>query len=163
MLHRTLWLQPIKLLSSISPTQTMIVWCCISRCQPLLGRGRAIGSSTQVFWLILPFSPRFVSCGRGGNKKPGAKDLDVWWDKGKLKLKDQCEKLSKQEAKTNFERQRQLEEELHDLINQPKSSDILQQIGKIQEELGAIHNKTVTGAKICSKEKFYHEDEKPTK
>ena len=56
-----------------------------------------------------------------------------------------------------------LEKELNELLNKPKSGDISQKIGKIQEELGAIHNKLVMGAKIHSKEKFYHDDEKPTK
>ena len=54
-----------------------------------------------------------------------------------------------------------LEKELNELLNKPKSGDISQKIGKIQEELGAVHNRLVTGAKICSKEKFYHDDENP--
>ena len=96
-------------------------------------------------------------------QKSDFKNLNVWWDKGKLKLKDLCKKFSKQQANTNFQKQRQLEKELHTLLNQPKSGDISQQTGKIQQELGTIHNKLVTGTKIYSKEKFYHEDKKPTK
>ena len=40
---------------------------------------------------------------------------------------------------------------------------MFQQTGKIHQELGAIHNKLVTGAKVRSKETFYHEHEKLTK
>ena len=96
-------------------------------------------------------------------RKPDFSNLNVWWDKGKLKLKGQCQKFSKQQAKVNFQNLKLLKKELNEHLNKPKSVDISQQIGKIQEELGAIHNKLVTGAKIRSKEKFYHEDEKPTK
>ena len=73
------------------------------------------------------------------------------------------QKIFKTTSKTNFEKQRQLGKELHNLLTQLKSSNTLQQIGKIQQELGTIHNKFVIGAKICSKKKFYHENEKPTK
>ena len=48
-------------------------------------------------------------------------------------------------------------------MNKPKSGDISQRIGEVKQELGTIHNKWVLGAKIRSKEKFYHDDEKPTK
>ena len=48
-------------------------------------------------------------------------------------------------------------------MNRPKSGDITQQIGKILQELGTIHNKWVLSAKTRSKEKFHHNDEKPTK
>ena len=96
-------------------------------------------------------------------RKSDFPNLNVWWDKGKLKLKDLCQKFSKQQANMNLQNQKLLEKELKELLNKPKSGDISQKIGKIQEELGAIHNKLVTGAKIRSKEKFYHDDEKPTK
>ena len=95
-------------------------------------------------------------------RKPDFPNLNVWWDKGKLKLKGLWQKFSKQ-VKVNFQNQKLLEKELNELLKKPKSVDISQQIGKIQEELGAIYNKLVTGAKIRSKEKFYHEHEKPTK
>ena len=97
------------------------------------------------------------------HRKPNFPNLNVWWDKGKLKLKDLCRKVSKQQANINSQKQKELEKALHELMNEPKSGDTLQQIRKIQQELGMIHSKWVLGAKICSKEKFYHDDEKPTK
>ena len=63
---------------------------------------------------------------------------------------DLCRKFSKQQANINFEKQKELKKELHELMNKPKSGDISQQIGKIQQELGIIHNKWVLGAKIRS-------------
>ena len=83
--------------------------------------------------------------------KPDFPNLNVWWDKGKLKLKYLCQKFSKQQVKVNFQNQKLLEKELNELLNKPKSGDISQEIGTIQEELGAIHNKLVMGIKIRSK------------
>ena len=72
-------------------------------------------------------------------------------------------KFSRKQANINFQKQKELEKELHELMNKPKSADISQQIGKVQQELGNIHNQWVQGAKIRSKERFYNDDEKPTK
>ena len=80
-----------------------------------------------------------------------------------MKLEDLCRKFSKKQANINFQKQKELEKELHELTNKPKSGDISGQIGKVQQELGTIHNKWVQGAKIRSKEQFYQDDEKPTK
>ena len=143
-----------------------MAWFRASELWALLVRARVIGSSTQAYWQTLPISPSASTVGEvgeGQHRKPNFPNLNVWWDKGKLKLKDLCRKFSKQQANINSEKQREFEKALHELMNEPKSGDTLQQIGKIQQELGMIHNKWVLGAKIRSKEKFYHDDKKPTK
>ena len=73
------------------------------------------------------------------------------------------QKVLKTTGKYQFSETKRTRKSFHELMNKPKSGDTLQQIGKIQQELGTIHNKWVLGAKIRSKEKFYHDDEKPTK
>ena len=110
-----------------------------------------------------PFPPGTSTVGEVAAPKAQLSKPNVWWDKGKLKLKDLCRKFSKQQANINFQKQKELEKALHELMNEPKSGDTLQQIGKIQQQLGMIHSKWVLGAKIRSKERFYHDDEKPTK
>ena len=84
-------------------------------------------------------------------------NLNVWWDKGKLKMKDICWKFLKAQAKVHKTQQKLLENNL----SFPSTEDTIKQKSEICEKLGTIHWQQVASVKICSKDCFYNDNEKP--
>ena len=58
-------------------------------------------------------------------RKPDFDNLNIWWDKGKLKMKDICWKVSKNRAEAHKSQQKLLERELETRLSraQKRTSD----------------------------------------
>ena len=61
------------------------------------------------------------------SRKPDFENLNVWWDKGKLKMKDICKKFSKTRAKAHKTQQKVLEKELDFLLSSPSTEETTKQ------------------------------------
>ena len=95
-------------------------------------------------------------------KRQSASDfenLNVLWDKGKLKIKEICKKFSKNRAKAHRTQQKLLEKELDFLLSSPSTEETTKQISKIRKKLGTIHRQQVADVKLRSKDRFYNENE----
>ena len=78
-------------------------------------------------------------------------------------MKDICKKFSKNLAKGHKTQQKLLEKELNFLLSSPSAEETTKQISRIREKLGTTHRQQVAGVKLRSKDRFYNENEKPTK
>ena len=78
-------------------------------------------------------------------------------------MKDMCKKFSKNRAKAHKTQQKLLEQKLDFLLSSPSTEETTKQISEIREKLGTIHRQYVAGVKLRSKDRFYNENEKPTK
>ena len=78
-------------------------------------------------------------------------------------MKNICGKFSKNRAKAHKSQQNLLEQELETLLSFPSMEENIKQISEIREKLTTIHRQQVAGAKICVKDCFYSNNEKPTK
>ena len=102
----------------------------------------------------------FWSCWQ--SHKPDFGNL-IWWDKGKLQMKDICWKFSKARAKAHKAQQKLLEKELEILLSFLSTENTVKQISEMREKLGTIHRQLVASVKIRSKDHFYNDNKKSTK
>ena len=73
------------------------------------------------------------------SRKPDFENLNMWWDKGKLKMKDTCRKFAKTQAKAHKTQQKLLEKELETLLSVRSTEETIKQILEISEKLRTIH------------------------
>ena len=72
-------------------------------------------------------------------------------------------KCSKNGAKSHKTQQNVLETELDLLLSFLSTEETTKQISEICQKLGTIHRQQVASIKLCLKDRFYDENEKPTK
>ena len=78
-------------------------------------------------------------------------------------MKGICQKFSKARAKAHKTQPKLLEKELETLLSFPSMEETIKQTSEIHEKLGIIHWQQVVCIKIHSKNRFYNDNEKPTK
>ena len=83
-----------------------------------------------------------------GNQKPDFENLNIWWDKGKLQMKDICWKFLKARAKAHRTQEKLLEKQLETLLSFPSTEETNQQISEICEKLGTIHRQKVADVSL---------------
>ena len=88
------------------------------------------------------------------SEKPAFTDLRVWWDAGKLQLKEIAIAHSITAGNTRRRKRATLEREFRDLQSQadPNNADHCQRLLDIKDLLRAIEDETIEGCIICSKE-----------
>ncbi len=97
------------------------------------------------------------------SRKLAFRDLNAWWDIGKKKIKHISIAFSKKLARANRSKRRDLEQKLFDVIKLDAKNHMKSAVENIKDEIRALDNKAVKGAKIRSKDRFYSEYEKPSK
>ena len=95
-------------------------------------------------------------------RKSSFKDLNIWWDIGKKKLKHLSIIFSRKLAKGKHSASRKLESQVNDLVTSNSHKDNIKRIKKVSQDILNVDNKAVEGAKIRSNERFYTEFEKPS-
>ncbi len=95
-------------------------------------------------------------------RKKDFTDLNIWWDIGKKKIKHISIRFSKKLVRKARTQRRILESQLNTLIASNTKNNNKESIERVKSELIDIDNKTIAGAKIRSKERFYTEFEKPS-
>ena len=79
-------------------------------------------------------------------------------------MKDICRKVSKARAKAHKTQQKLRKKNLKSSCLSPVQKTLLiKQISEIREKLGTIHRQKIGDVKIRSKDRFYNDNEKPTK
>ena len=97
--------------------------------------------------------------------KPAFTDPRVWWDAGKLQLKEIAIAHSVAEARERKQEKLNLEREFHNILSRGNSNtaDDHVRLAEIKDLLKAIEDRTVEGAIIRSREQWIEFGEKPTK
>ena len=93
-------------------------------------------------------------------KKSSFKDLCLWWDIGKRKIREiaiWCSKVIARVKKTELQR---LDNRINILSNMP---DQILELKKCQNDLRKLHESRAEGVKIRSRAQWWEEGEKPTK
>ena len=93
-------------------------------------------------------------------KKQEFRNLNIWWDFGKKKIKHLTIKFSKKIAREKRSKRSKLERDLIHYIQLNNNKTFNSKIDSINNELTELEQSRLNGAKIRSKERFYNEFEK---
>ncbi len=76
------------------------------------------------------------------------RDLNIWWDIGKRKIKHLSIKFSRKLAREKRSSRLELEKELNELLNTNHLNSNKVDIDRIKAEIIDLHNSRINGAKI---------------
>ena len=96
-------------------------------------------------------------------RKMDFRDLSIWWDIGKRKIKHLSITFSRKLAREKRSSRLKLEKELNRLLSTNDSNCNKNEIDRIKAAITDLDNAIISGAKIRSKERFHTEFEKPSK
>ena len=97
------------------------------------------------------------------SRRSSFRNINIWWDIGKRKIKHLSIRFSKRLLREKRFLRQSLERELNQLSCTNTDNDNKDEIDRVKAELTEIDNAAILGAKIRSKERFYTENEKPSK